>query len=135
MELKTKIALTYLSQKIAEDASYDYKQEGSSVYITDALGGRAYIERSGDTARIIDIQSVPFGKRYTPEEDGFKKRGFFKGVLNSLREHGVRTITVKLQSQDTRAALKRLVETGILANPRDMMGISVDQHPTTFDIR
>jgi hypothetical protein len=131
VELKNKVVLAYLSHKIA---SLDYVQEGSFVFITDDLGGRAQIKREGNLARIIDIQSVPFGKRYTPEEDSFKKRGFFRGVLKTLSEHGVRTITVRLQSQDTRAALKRLVETGALINPRDIAGISVNEYPTTFDI-
>jgi hypothetical protein len=136
MVLKNRVALTYLFDKIAEEApALDFKQVGSDILITDELGGEAQIKRNGNVAQIIGISSVPFSKKYTPEEGNFKKRGFFRGVLESLHEHGIRTIKVRLQSQDSRAALKRLVETGDLINPRDIRGLSIDEYPTTFDIR
>lgn len=136
MVLEDKVVLAYLSQKNAEGIpTFEYKQEGPDIYITDDVGGEAQIRRDGDVARIIGIHSVPPSKKYTEEEDNFKKRGFFRGVLKSLKDHGIRTIKVRLQSPDSRAALKRLVETGTLANPRDERGLSVDRYQTTFDIR
>jgi hypothetical protein len=136
MKLKNRVVLAYLSEKIAGDIpNLDFKQVGPDIRIKDELGGEAQILREGDVARIISIESVPFGKRYSPEEGNFKKRGFFRAVIKSLRDHGIRTIKVRLQSQDSRVALKRLVETGALINPRDIKGLSVDEYPTTFDIR
>ena len=131
-----KIVLSYISRVYASDPpNLDFKHDGSYIYITDDLGGEAQIKLEGDIARIIGINSVPRSKKYSPEEDNFKKRGFFRGVLKSLKNHGINTIKINLQSHDSRAALKRLVETGDLENPRDDMGISVDRYPTTFDIR
>lgn len=136
MELKNKVVLAYLSDKIANEVpNLVFKQEGPDVSIRDELGGEAQIKINGDVAQIIGLNSVPFNKRYSPEEGSFKKRGFFRNVLKALKDHGIRTIKVRLQSTDSRAALKRLVDTGDLMNPRDIRGLSVDEYPTTFDIR
>lgn len=136
MVSKYRVTLEYLSGKIAGLTSHmKVEKEGPNIIITDDVGGRAQIVVREGIPSIVDIQSVPFGKRYTDEEDSFKKRGFFKGVIKTLKEHGFKSVRVRLQSTDTRAALKRMVETGILMNPRDIAGLSVDEYPTTFDIR
>ena len=80
------------------------------------------------------MSSVPFDKKFKPEEGQFKRRGFLTNIISSVKDLGHKTITVNLQSQDTRQALKALVKKGVLINPRDMAGISIDEHPTTFDI-
>ena len=136
IDLKTRVIFSYIRQGSSDSPSdFLYEQKGSRIDITDSIGGRAYIELKNGIAHIIDIKSVPRDKAYSPEEDNFKRRGFFKGILKELRDHGIRSIHISLQSQDTRKALKRMVETGILKNPRDMAGISIDEYPTTFDIQ
>ena len=77
---------------------------------------------------------MPQDKRYTPEEGSLKRRGFFRGLIGTLKDNGAKTVRINLQSQDTRKAVARLVEKGELVNPREMTGLSVDQHPTLFDI-
>lgn len=64
------------------------------------------------------------------------KRGTktYERVISKLKESGVKTISVKLQSTDSEKAIDKLVEKGVLTNPRDIMGGSFNQRPTTFDI-
>jgi hypothetical protein len=64
------------------------------------------------------------------------KRGTktYERVISKLKESGVKTISVKLQSTDSEKAIDKLVEKGILTNPRDIRGGSFNQRPTTFDI-
>jgi hypothetical protein len=56
-------------------------------------------------------------------------------VIEYLKQQGAKKLRVPNQSLDSRAALKRLLDKGILSNPKEIRGISVDEHPTLFDIR
>lgn len=100
----------------------------------DILGGNAYGEIVNDNASIVGMNSVPSELRYSDEESKYKKRGFFKDLIRELYIHGIRTITINMQSSDTRKAVERLLNTNVLMNPRNYGGLSVDQHPRTFDI-
>jgi hypothetical protein len=64
------------------------------------------------------------------------KRGTktYERVLKELYNKGLIKVTINLQSTDSREAIKRLISNGILANPRHYTGLSIDEHPTTFDI-
>jgi len=118
----------------ASEGMFTVKETPQGTLLQDSLGGSALVNIAGDTARIIRIHSVPEESKFTEEANSFKRRGFFKAVIRELARRGVQTIKVRLQSSDSRAALKRMVETGVLRNPRDIAGISVDEYPTTFDI-
>jgi hypothetical protein len=109
-------------------------KNGNRIEIKDSLGGKAQVDLINNTARIYSIHSVPDDKKYTDEASQYKRRGFFKKVIEELRNLGVQKISVSLQSTESRAALKRMVETGVLENPQDIRGLSVDEYPTTFDI-
>lgn len=85
-------------------------------------GGTLKYMRSGNVARIWRVNAA------------IPKSGFFTNALSQLKNDGIKTITINVQSSNMRNALKSLVDKGILSNPRDMIGISVDEHPSTFDI-
>jgi len=89
--------------------------------ITTKDGTLKYVQE-GNVARIWDVRST------TP------RSGFFTKALSQLKADGIKTIIVNIQSANMRKALKSLVNNGILSNPRNMVGISVDEHPSTFDI-
>lgn len=102
--------------------------------IVDRVGGTmgGYISNN-DTAHITSMRSIPQGVSHEDSEK-YKKRGFFKGALTFLKGRRIKSIVINLQSSDTREAIKRLISTGLLKNPREMAGGSFDSHPTKFDI-
>lgn len=106
----------------------------TSFNYNDAIGGRAYGEIHDDNARIIGMNSVPSEKMFSAEEGKYKRRGFFKDLIRELFIHGIRTISINMQSTDTRNAVKRLLDSNVLMNPRNYGGTSMDEHPRTFDI-
>lgn len=59
----------------------------------------------------------------------------YERVLSKLKENGVKTINIKLQSNDSAIAIDKLVERGILTNPRNVIGSSGNERATTFDIQ
>lgn len=59
----------------------------------------------------------------------------YERVLSKLKENGVETINIKLQSNDSAIAIDKLVERGILTNPRNVIGSSGNERATTFDIQ
>lgn len=100
----------------------------------DEIGGTAF----GDFKIINDIKvAYIIGMKSQPDGvtgDTFKRRGFFRDLIKNLKNNDVESIVIRLQSSDTRKALSRLVNDGTLINPREMTGVSVDLHPTWFDI-
>ena len=95
-------------------------------------GGRAFgnISKDGKTARLV-------GAEATRQKDSTKKVSGTKTVeqtINLLKNQGVNTLQVRLQSEQMRKVLASLVQKKILENPRDLAGVSVDQYPTTFSI-
>jgi hypothetical protein len=111
-------------EKIGEKEVSDFK-----VTLNDGASAFGVIE--GEVAKIVGIQA--------PKKEGSviePKRGTktYERVIDKLREKGIKTIQVSLQSQDSQKALSGLVEKGIIGNARDMQGVSDSQFPTTFDI-
>lgn len=76
------------------------------------------------------MNSQPYGVM----DDKLKRRGFFRELIKKLKDNGIKSISIRLQSSDTRKALFKLVSDGTISNPREMTGVSVDEHPTLFDI-
>lgn len=113
---------------IVKDVSYTHFE------YSDIIGGKAYGEIVDDNARIIGMNSVPSEFKYSADEYKFKRRGFFKDLIRELYIHGIRTITINIQSSDTRKAVERLLNSNVLMNPRNYTGSSEDLHPKTFDI-
>ena len=101
--------------------------------VADAAGGTAFGNLKNGVADIIGMEASSNGKRYS-EPEKYLRRGFFRQLVKTLQSQGAKTLKITMQSGDTRKALARLVETGELVNPRGVAGISVDEHPTTFDI-
>ena len=124
-------------RKVHKDILDDITDEkiGGKEYIEyeyiDDLGGRAIGTIDNEVASITQMNSQPTNKINTDE---LKRRGFFTNLINTLKNHEVRSITIKLQSNDTRKAITRLIEKGVLKNPRNNTGVSIDQHPTLFDL-
>lgn len=58
----------------------------------------------------------------------------YERLLGKLKEQGINTVQIKLQSKDSSIAIDKLLEKGVLINPRNMTGVSTDQRPTKFDI-
>ena len=95
-------------------------------------GGRTsgVISQDGKTARLVVAEAAR-------QKDSTKKVSGTKTVeqtINLLKNQGVNTLQVRLQSEQMRKVLASLVQKKILENPRDLAGVSVDQYPTTFSI-
>jgi len=125
---KTKDVLDDITdEKIGEETYQEWRY-------TDEIGGRAFgefkIKNNEKIAHIISMNSQPYGTT----DETFKRRGFFRDLIKNLKNSGAKSIAIRLQSSDTRKALFRLVDDGTLTNPREMTGVSVDLHPTLFDI-
>lgn len=71
-----------------------------------------------------------------PKSEGETVRGTktYNRVIDKLKEAGIKTIQVGLQSADSRVAIQKLIDNGTLINPRNLSGVSTDQFPTKFDI-
>lgn len=94
-------------------------------------GARAFGTIDGNTAIIAGINAAKKEGSVTEPVRGSKT---FERVISELSKNGVETIRINNQSKDSRAVLGRLVKVGVLTNPRNPVGISVDEHPSTFDI-
>lgn len=103
----------------------------------DGFGGYGFLDIKDGIANIIDWHSVPFNKMYTSDEDSFKRRGFSFRVITDLikKQLNIDTFRVSMQSSDTRNALKRLIEKGVITPVEGYeLGISTDRYPTMFKI-
>lgn len=107
---------------LSKGAMPESKKPIQGTFNMDDGVGRAFGKIEGQEARITQIEA------------GGKGRKYFEQVIQNLSDMGVDTLRVKIQSEDSKAVLKRLVEKGILSNPRDLAGISTNEYPTTFDI-
>jgi hypothetical protein len=122
---------------ISEEDLILFKGKSSDSYkfeLYDDLGGTCYIKIDNGTPSIIDINSIPSGKRYTEEAKNLKRRGFFSLVISSLKILGFGNFSVKIQSGDSQRALARLFDKRVISNPRDYSGSSDSTKPSTFDI-
>lgn len=109
-----------LKEMLSEDNAFSVDLEN---------GGRAFIKPKEDAVNIVDI-NAPKIDAITP------KRGTktYEHVLKKILEMGYNTVRIRLQSKDSRNAIKKLVDKNILLNPREEMGLSIDRYPTVFDI-
>jgi|GEM_PF-6699971 len=115
-------------QKIQKIPNEDY-----NITMKDTMGGTCNITVKNKIPHIIAIHSMPFETPIS-EQDKFKKRGFYKMVLNTLNFLGFKTFTVNIQSIDSQKALARLHDKELISNPRDYFGGSMSIKPHTFDI-
>jgi hypothetical protein len=83
-----------------------------------------------DTAVITRIRAPRNPNEYAP----LRGTRTYDRVIEFLKQQGANKLKIPTQSLDSRAALKKMVDKGILSNPRLMTGISVDEHPALFDI-
>ncbi len=114
--------------EVTDEKVGERKYKSFNINLQD--GARAYGRIDDGVASIVGIEAAKIG-------DGIERaKGtkVYERVLNSLSENGVKTIKVGNQSIASRKALSKLVEAGILTNPREMVGVSVDEHPSKFDI-
>lgn len=103
------------------------------ISIEDELGGRAAVIPT-EKGKVADIADINAGD--------IKRRGFFENTVKDLSERGFESVRAEIQTADSQAALARLVEKGILTNPREPYnaeeyGVSVEgaeTYPTLFDI-
>jgi hypothetical protein len=122
--------------------------------VTDQLGGSAfgrylreiepqpveppfyvpYRDGGNKVANIVGMNSVPSSLRYAEGSDALRQRGFLSGLLDTLQDDGAERLLINLQSQDTQAAMRRLMERGRLQptghGPWDSM-----RYPTMFNLR
>lgn len=92
-------------------------------------GARAFGNIVEEEAKIMGI--------YAPKIDGIDAvRGTktYERVLKELSDVGINSVSISSQSSDSRIVIKRLLGRGILENPRNIVGLSIDEHPATFDI-
>ena len=94
-------------------------------------GAESHGSIKGNRAYIVHVRAPKKEGSVIEPKIGTK---VYERLIEKLRENGVTEITVNLQSKDSRAALSKLVEKGVLVNPRNMRGPSIDEHPSTFDI-
>lgn len=88
----------------------------------DKFGGQFNSTIAGDKANVYDV----FAKE--------RGHGLYEAGITDLSNKGVKEITVTLQTKDSSEVLKRLVEKGILENPRNPDPRVKDGVPRTFDI-
>ena len=119
------------SDEEMEEVNVPYKK----IYLADSLGGRAFLTvEEGGIPSIVDIRSYSFDTPYE-QQSNMKRRGFFTKVIQKMKELGYSEFVVSIQSNDSRLALGRLIEKGIITPiPGLERGISVDRHPAGFRI-
>lgn len=115
-DAEIKKRLEYINAPINEEL------ENNKGEIVTPDGSEIRYIKDGTTARIYQAQAT------TP------KSGFFTSAIGELKNRGFKTILIRIQSLAMREALRLLVKKGVLKNPRNPIGISVDEHPSTFDI-
>jgi hypothetical protein len=114
-------------EKIGEEKYYSWEY-------TDNYDGRAFgdikILNNKKVASITQMNSQPIGNY----DENLKRRGFLRNLIKTLKNNNIDSVSIRLQSKDTRKALPKLIDDGTLKNPRALTGVSVDLHPTLFDI-
>lgn len=115
---------------VQDDFADDYKRvvpvTDFDIKFDDGATASGYLE--GNTANVTGINAA--------RNDSGPVRGSktYERVIKELQRKGITTLNVTMQSQDSRVALGKLVEKGILTEPRNMRGTSDDLHPMSFTI-
>lgn len=123
--------------------------------VTDQLGGEAtgrYLQAVGPrpveppfyvpyadagrnkVANIVGMHAVPSSLRYADGSDALRQRGFLSGLLDTLQDDGADRLLINLQSQDTQAAMRRLMERGRV-QPIGRGPWDAPRYPTLFNLR
>lgn len=128
-ELKIKNKTKDILDEVTDEKIGEKKYQDFSIDFKD--GATAFGTIENGIAKITGIKA--------PKKEGSvfePKRGTktYERVIEQLKKNGIKTIKISLQSKDSQIVLSKLVEKGILTNPRDMQGISDSQFATTFDI-
>lgn len=97
-------------------------------YATYADAGRNKV------AHIVGMNAVPNSLRYADGSDALRQRGFLSGLLDTLQDDGADRLLINLQSQDTQAAMQRLMERGRV-HPIGHGPWHSPQYPTLFNLR
>lgn len=114
----------------------DYKIQfhDDEFTITDSLGGKAEGVFKDDFVRISHIYSVPPKLRQTEEENSLKKRGFMYKVIHALKKNNFKYVEFWLPTTQCQSAYLKLLEKGILSNPKKIKTDGTKPHPTVFNI-
>lgn len=83
---------------------------------------------------VASIYSINAGTAEGDRTMIFRGSRVYERTLEYISNLGIKTISIGLQSSDTRFVLDRLVKLGILVNPRGIIGGSMDEHHSIFDI-
>jgi len=122
--------------------------------VTDQLGGTAsgryvralepppmeppfyvpYRDEGEKVASIVGMNSVPSSLRYSDGSDALRQRGFLAGLLDTLQDDGADRLLISLQSQDTQAAMRRLMERGRV-QPVGLGPWDSPRYPSLFNLR
>lgn len=127
------ITITNASKDVLDDVS-DEKigtEEFKKFDIKFEDGANAYGKIIKDVAYIQSINAPKVNDKTIEPKRGTKT---YERVLKELFDKNITKVTINLQSSDSREAIKRLLSKGILMNPRNYTGLSIDEHPTMFDI-
>lgn len=108
-------------EKIGEKVYQDFKLDFND-------GAKAFGKVEDGVAYISGINAPK------SEEGTVRGTKTYNRVIDKLKEAGIKTIQVGLQSADSRVAIQKLIDNGTLINPRNLTGVSTDQFPTKFDI-
>ena len=115
---------------VQDDFAEDFKRvipiTDFDIKFDDGATASGYIRES--TAHVTGINAVRSGSGPVRGSKTYER------VIKELQRKGITTLKVNIQSQDSRVALSKLVERGILTEPRNMVGSSDDLHPSTFTI-
>jgi hypothetical protein len=124
------IQLSPYVKRVYDDAT-DTQQEitGEKFHIKFPDGAHAFGTIFNNIANIVDIHAPRDENRTT-----IRGTKTYQRVIEQLKDIGVKTININLQSADSRTTIKKLINSGMLKNPRHVWGISVDEYPTTFDV-
>ena len=127
---RSNMTLTPGTMTVQDDFAEDFKRvipiTDFDIKFDDGATASGYIRES--TAHVTGINAV--------RNDSGPVRGSktYERVIKELQRKGILTLKVRMQSHDSRVALGKLVERGILTEPRNMVGSSDDLHPSTFTI-
>jgi hypothetical protein len=110
-------------EKIGEE-----KYENYHINLPD--GARSFGTIRGNVASITQINAPKSSDKFTP----IRGTQTYQRILKILHDNGVDTVEIYPQSADSIAAISKIINSGILKNPRKLRGLSVAQYPTVFDI-
>ena len=120
---------------INDSSDLSIEEKGDKIYFNDSLGGYGFLVKKGSEINIVDWHSVPRDKKYSDEEQKFKRRGFAKKVIQSIKNMGYNKFNINMPSEEANLALTRLSQTGVIKPVvGSERGISVAPYYTQYEI-